>query len=148
MYSRNHLLLSVAVGAGAAWLLDLPVPWWAAVAIAAVVGVGIDVDHFLVARLTTGEWAAVRRALANPRAVFVDQGALFEPGEIWPIQRLCSHVALAGPLVGGAWLVDAGLGLLLAAVLYAHLLSDLLWDVARLDVYRERHAAYAGEGRD
>lgn len=96
---------------------------------AAVVGVGIDFDHFLVARLNTGEWTAVRRCLRDPRIVFTDQNAIFEEGDVGTLRRLLSHVVLAGLAVVGLLAVDVFLAVFTAVVLYAHLLSDLVWDV-------------------
>lgn len=128
MYSREHAIASLAVGVAGAVALSLPVPAWAAVAWAVVVGVGIDFDHFLVARATTGDWRAARRCLADPTLIVRDQGAIFDPSEITPIQRLLSHVVIAGALVGGLALVDVALAAFTALVLYVHLLADLVWD--------------------
>jgi hypothetical protein len=95
---------------------------------AAVVGVGIDFDHFLVARLNAGDWAALRRCLRRPRIVLVDQEAIFEPLEVNPVERLLSHVVIAGALVGGLWPVSPYVAWLTGVVLYAHLLGDLVAD--------------------
>lgn len=153
MYSRDHAIFSLAVGALAVLTLDLPVGWPVALAIALIVGVGIDVDHFLIARLTTGEWRALRRCLSNPRLVFVGQDEIFDPASIWPLQRLLSHVLIAGVVVPPIAVVDTGLAILVGAVLYAHLLSDLVWDNYRHDRYRQRviedaRPEHAGDGRD
>lgn len=140
MYSRDHAIVSVVVGTVAATALSLPIPWWAAVGYAVVVGVGIDFDHFLVARVTTGDWAALRRSLRNPRLVFFDQGEIFEPLALWPLQRLLSHHVLGGLAVAALWPVSAPLALFTAIILYAHVISDLLWDNYRLETYHEQHA--------
>lgn len=128
MYSRDHALLSLVVATVGLLTLDLPLGWPVAVALALGLGVGIDVDHFLIARLTTGEWAAVRRCLAEPRLVFLDQGEIFDPAAITERQRLLSHVVVAGVVVPAAALVDSTVGAFVAAVLYVHLLADLVWD--------------------
>jgi (2Fe-2S) ferredoxin len=129
MYSKHHFLISVAVGAAVALLTTSPYPWWVLLAVAAVVGVGVDLDHFLVAALNTGEWRALRRCLRDPTLVVRDQGAIFEAGEVGVIRRLLSHVVLGGALVGLLALRAPFLAAFVALVLYFHLLADLLWDL-------------------
>lgn len=143
MYSRDHAILSLVVGGLAIALVDLPFGWPSALVVAVVAGVGIDLDHFLIARVTTGEWRAVRRCLADPRLVFLDQDEIFQPGAIWPLQRLLSHAVIIALAVPGLWFVDVGLALFLGAVLYTHLLADLVWDNYQHDEYRRRHVEYA-----
>ena len=132
MYSRDHAIISAVVGALAGLVLPLPVPLWAAVGYAVVVGVAIDVDHFLDARLIGGDWAALRRCLRNPRIVFVDQGAIFESGELGPLHRLLSHHVIGGAVVAGLWAVSEPLALFTAVILYAHVLADLVADNRRV----------------
>ncbi|WP_424002415.1 hypothetical protein ACOZ4I_01760 [Haloarcula salina] len=143
MYSRDHAIVSAVVGAGGVVGLSVPVPWWAALGYAVVVGVAIDVDHFLVARLETGDWAALRRCLRNPRLVVSGQDEIFDPFDLWPLQRLLSHHVIGGLAVGGLWLGSEPLALFTALVLYAHVLADLVWDNYRLETYREQHARAA-----
>lgn len=138
MYSRDHAILSLFVAVGGLAVLDLPLSWPGALVVALVAGVGIDLDHFLIARLTTGEWRALRRCLASPRLVFLDQDEIFEPTALWPPQRLLSHVVLAGVAVPALALIDTALAVFVAAVVYVHLLADLLWDVSRQDTYHRR----------
>jgi len=130
IYSRDHLLLSVAVGlvAGLYAGLDLltGLGW---VAFAAVVGVGIDFDHFLVAWYNTGDPRAIRYCLRNPRAVFFDQRSIFQEYELGKLDRLLSHLLVGGPLVAGLWLLDPTLAMLAAATLYVHLVADLVADI-------------------
>lgn len=102
----------------------------ALVGYAAVVGVGIDLDHFLLARLETGDWAAVRRCLADPWRVVGRQDEIFPAGEVGALQRLLSHVLLAGVAVAALALVDRPLALLTGVVLYLHVLADLYGDNA------------------
>ncbi|MDS0221781.1 hypothetical protein NDI54_10530 [Haloarcula sp. S1AR25-5A] len=143
MYSRDHAIVSVAVGAAGVAGLPLPLPWWAAVGYAVVVGVAIDFDHFVVARLETGDWAALRRCLRNPKIAVLDQDEIFDPQDLWPLQRLLSHHLIGGVVVFGLWLVSAPLALFTALVLYAHVLGDLVWDNYLLETYREQHARAA-----
>jgi hypothetical protein len=146
MYSRDHALVSVVVALLGTVALPLPVTWPVAVAYAVVVGVAIDLDHFVVARLTTGEWTAVRRCLRNPRLVVLAQDDIFDPGDLTPLQRLLSHHVIGGALVGGLWVVSEPLAVFTAVVLYAHVLADLVWD-NRLLGLAPPEAADAG-GRD
>lgn len=143
MYSRDHAIISLVVGLLGVWTLSLPeaIPWWAAVCWAVALGVGIDFDHFVVARLVGGDWAGLGRVLRNPLLPLTDPGAIFADDDLWAIQRLLSHVVIAGVLVLALWQWDRPFALFSAAVLYAHLLSDLVWDNYRLEEYQRRHAA-------
>ncbi|MFC4357780.1 hypothetical protein ACFO0N_07445 [Halobium salinum] len=129
MYSKHHFLISVAVAAAVAGLTTTPYPWWLLLVVAAVVGVGIDFDHFLVAGINTGDWEAIRRCVRDPRIVFLDQGEIFEEGEVGVVRRLLSHVVIGGLLVGALAAVAPFLAAFVALVLYFHLLADLVWDV-------------------
>lgn len=140
MYSRDHAIVSAVVGAGGVVAFSLPIPWWAAVGYAVIVGVAIDFDHFVVARLESGEWTALRRCLRNPRLVFVGQDEIFDPMDLWALQRLLSHHLIGGVAVAGLWLVSEPLALFTALVLYAHVLCDLVWDNYQLETYRDQHA--------
>ena len=128
---------------GEHFLLSLPVVGWVLAAIgdrfsprqrAALAGYGvglgvlIDLDHFVLARLRVGDWRHVRNCLRDPKRVFFDQDNLFEgPGEMANL-RLLSHVFIAGPLTVLTGLLDRRLGILTGAVLYVHVLADLLRD--------------------
>lgn len=114
------------------------VPTWAVLAYAAAIGVGVDLDHFLIAWLNTGEPRALRYGLRNPRALLVDQAELFADDEITSHERLLSHAVVIGVAVPAAWAVDGFLGLVTAVVLYGHVFTDLVWEV-----YRERTGATA-----
>lgn len=98
------------------------------VAYAAVVGVGIDLDHFLLARLNDGDWRAARRCLADPRIVFLEQDRIFRTDEVGTLPRLLSHVVITGLLVGLLALLAPGLAVFTAVVLYLHVLADLYAD--------------------
>jgi len=54
----------------------------------------IDLDHFLIARLKTGNWDAVRFCLTDPGAAVTDQSEIFDPGDVGVLSRLLSHVVL------------------------------------------------------
>lgn len=121
------------MGAGIALATAGPPGDVVVVAFAAVVGVGIDVDHLLVARYNTGDWRTLRRCLRSPRLVLIDQSDLFEPGEVSPLQRLLSHVVVGGVLVGGLVPFSPSLALVAAVVVYVHVLMDLAWENYRQD---------------
>ncbi|MFC7097584.1 hypothetical protein [Halobaculum marinum] len=157
MYSRHHAAFSAVVAAGLVATLPLgdtlPVAagWWAALTAA---GVLIDLDHFVMARLVRGDWANARRALANPRAAVLDQSALFDPGDLWPLQRLLSHAVIVPVAVLAAWwaggvsgpgVTPAAAALAMAVVLYVHVLTDLIWDVWRQEGYHENVRRVARE---
>ena len=131
MYSKAHFLVSVAVGAAAAIATGQPpVPAAVTVGYAAVLGVGIDVDHFVVARLNTGNWDALLGVVRNPRRAFFDQERIFEGGEdVTKLQRLLSHAVIGGLLVAVLYPLAPYWAVLSAVVLYAHVLSDLVQDV-------------------
>jgi hypothetical protein len=150
MHSREHALVSLAVGLAGVWTLSLPevVPWWAAVGWAVGIGVGIDFDHFLLARLVSGDWTALRRVLRDPLLPFTAPAEIFESDDLWAIQRLFSHVLLGGLLTGALWFWNEPVAVFTALVLYAHLLSDLAWDNYRLEEYQRRHAEYVRRKRD
>jgi len=144
MRSTHHFVLSVLAGAGAVPFVDAPVRSVAVVAYAAVLGVGVDLDHFALAWYNTGSLRALRGCLADPRRVLVAQDEIFEPGEVWPLQRLLSHAVLAGTLVLAALAAGAvWLAVVSAVVLYVHVLADLAWDVLHQERYFEQVRATA-----
>jgi hypothetical protein len=134
IYSKHHFLLSVAVGLAAGLYAGLDLlaglGW---VAIAVVVGVGIDFDHFLVAWYNTGTPRAIRYCLHNPRAVLFDQESIFQHYEISKLDRLLSHVLIGGPLVAVLWVVATDIALLTAASLYVHVVADLVADIREVE---------------
>ena len=122
MYSRAHGVISLALGVGLVatgveWLHPLVV-----VGYAVAIGVGIDADHFLIARYNTGSWRALRYVFSNPRRALADQSTIFREDDLGPFERLLSHVAIVGIAVPGTWLVDSSLGLITAVTLYGNVL--------------------------
>ncbi|PCR90550.1 hypothetical protein CP557_08510 [Natrinema ejinorense] len=109
------------------------VPAGIVVAYGTAIGVFIDLDHFLIARFKTGNWSAVRFCLSNPRTAVADQSEIFDPGDVGVLSRLLSHVVVGGLVVAALALVSAPLAIVTGAVLYAHLLADLIWDIALLE---------------
>nr|WP_255682011.1 hypothetical protein [Natrinema sp. SYSU A 869] len=115
------------------------IPAAVVIAYGTAVGVFIDLDHFLIARFKTGRWDAVRFCLSNPRAAVADQSEIFEPGDVGVLSRLLSHVVIGGIVVPVIAAVSVPLAIVTGAVLYAHLLADLVWDIYLL----EQHADVA-----
>jgi len=135
MYSRAHGAISLMIGvglvvAGVEWTHPLVV-----VGYATAVGVGIDFDHFVIARYNTGEWRALRYVLSNPRRALGDQSTIFETDDLGPFERLLSHTVIAGVAVPVTWLFDPALGLITAVTLYGHILADLVADVRTFDAH-------------
>jgi len=133
MYSTGHAVVSLAVGLAAAVVAPptvLGLPAALLVPYAAVVGVGIDLDHFAIAWYNAGEPRAIRAVLANPR-LLVHQVGIFRDGEVTSHERLLTHAVIAGLVTPAAWLLAPTLGLVTGLTLYAHVLTDLGWRVYR-----------------
>lgn len=130
MYSKAHFAISATVGAVVVIAVGAtPSRAVLLVGYAAILGTAIDLDHFLIARLRTGDWRHTRFAGTHPRAAFLDQDELFEPGIVGERARLLSHVLIAGGVTGGAFLVDPLLALVSGVVLYAHVVCDIVHDI-------------------
>lgn len=113
-------------------------------------GVGIDFDHFIIARINTGSWKNLGRVVRDPRLVFFDQSAIFDRLDVWGQDRLFSHMLLTGLGVGLFWLVGlpywSGVT---AATLYTHIVADLYDDVrSRERTTLERARALEAERAD
>ncbi|MFC5278961.1 hypothetical protein ACFPM1_09365 [Halorubrum rubrum] len=135
MYSRNHALVSAAVGIPLAFVAPDPFHPLLVWSYVVVLGVAIDIDHFLIARLNLGDWRNVRRCLRRPARMLVDQKAIFAPGDLWRDQRLFSHMLLFATLTVLVWSVDAYLAFVTAASGYVHVVSDLYADMRTREEY-------------
>lgn len=130
MYSKGHLVVSVALGAViAAWVGATPTRAGFLVGYAALLGTAIDLDHFVVARLRAGDWRHLRFAIGNPRAAFLDQDRLFDDGDVGALTRLLSHALVGGLVVVVLVPVNPFLALVSAVVVYVHVLADLVVEV-------------------
>ncbi|WP_049898423.1 hypothetical protein [Halococcus agarilyticus] len=131
MNSGEHFLLSVpVVGRVLAAIGDRYSPRQRAALAGYGLGLGvlIDLDHFVLARLRVGDWRHVRNCLRDPKRVFFEQDSMFAgTGEMAKL-RLLSHVVIAGPLTVLTGRIDRRLGVLTGAILYVHVLADLLRD--------------------
>ncbi|MFC4543674.1 hypothetical protein ACFO5R_17240 [Halosolutus amylolyticus] len=143
MYSKHHAAVSFVVALLVAYALPpvsiagVSLPIALVVAYGTAVGVLVDLDHFLIARLKTGTWDAVRFCCSNPAAAVADQRRIFDRGDVGVLSRLLSHLVIAGVFVPLLSVVSVPLAVLTAAVLYVHFVSDLAWDIWRLDRYAD-----------
>ncbi|MCU4740116.1 hypothetical protein OB955_03245 [Halobacteria archaeon AArc-m2/3/4] len=147
MYSKHHAVISLAVGAAAVYALPavtvfgVDVPPVALVAYATAIGVFVDLDHFLIARIKTGTWEAIGFCLRNPTVAFADQGRIFSAGDVGVLPRLLSHQLIVGAAVALFALESLPLAVLTAVVLYIHIVCDLCWDIWQLGHGREDQTA-------
>lgn len=135
MYSREHAVLSALVGAPiAAGFSDIQqsIFFWA---FFVAIGVGIDFDHFVIARLNRGDWTNLRRCVRDPARVFVDQGSIFDDGDVWRDQRLLSHLLVGGTLATLVWPIGRYAAFGVAVAIYTHVLADLYSDIRTRDEY-------------
>lgn len=131
MRSKEHLLVSVPVTGVALAAVRERCSRFGLAALGVygvLLGVFVDLDHFLIARLWTGDWHHLRGSVRNPIGAFVAQEEIFDDVRDMQDERLLSHVLLAGLLVGVTRLLSRPLGFVTGVVLYAHLLCDLLRD--------------------
>lgn len=126
MKSGHHALQSV--GVSIVLLVVTPPSSHPLVLVGVVLGlgVGIDVDHFLIARLRTDSWKNLRRVIERPSIVFLDQESIFDEGEVGPVDRLASHVLIGAVGAGLLWLFGlsywAGV---VVVTLLVHLVADV-----------------------
>jgi hypothetical protein len=100
-----------------------------------VLGVGIDLDHFVIGRINRGDWSNLTRCIRSPSQVFVDQASIFERGDIWRDQRLFSHLLIGGVLIGLVWFISEYLAFVTAVTVYTHVIADLYSDMRTRDAY-------------
>ena len=132
MYSKGHFVGSLLVGLALAALAPPTVLGLSSLALvpyAILLGVGVDLDHFLIAWYNAGEPRAIRAGLSNRRLLVLDQDQLFEDDEVSSQERLLTHALVAGALTPATWLLSPVLGVATAVTLYVHLLSDIGWRV-------------------
>lgn len=131
MYSREHFVL----GAVTAALLAVPLAGSYSLPVLAVLlayGVGlsvfIDLDHFAIARLRTGDWSHLRACLADPKAAFTDQERIFDDLDPLRFERLLSHLLVGGALTVASFALRPSVAVFTAVVVYVHVVADLLRD--------------------
>ena len=133
MKSLEHALVGALVGVAAVGVLFADAPLSTRVGLWAggvFVSVFVDLDHFLIARRMVGDWSNLRRAVTNPRVGLVDQEEVFTGVDEVRLRqyRLLSHLFVGGLLVALLSRVDPRLAVLVAVLLYAHVVADLLRD--------------------
>ncbi|QSG14167.1 hypothetical protein [Halapricum desulfuricans] len=134
MYSKAHGAISFALGVALVAAGVTVVHPAFVVGYATALGVLIDLDHFLWARYNTGDWAALRYVLTNPIAAVTHQDSIFREDDLEHLERLLSHVVIAGVVIPLTWWVEPSLGLVTGLTLYAHVLADLIEDVREIRV--------------
>ncbi|WP_380674928.1 hypothetical protein [Salinigranum sp. GCM10025319] len=133
MKSPEHAAIGAVVG-GVAVAVLFPGASFAAGATLWVAGVVlsvfVDLDHFLIARAMCGDWSNLRRAVSNPRIGLIEQEQVFADVDEPTLRqyRLLSHLLVGGVLVLVGSQVDGRLAVLVALLLYAHVVADLLRD--------------------
>lgn len=140
MYSRDHALVSAVVGLAFVFVVPHTVPTSLLWLYMVVLGVGIDLDHFAIARANRGDWANLRRCIAHPSRAVLDQQSIFEGADVWRDQRLLSHALVGGGLVAATWPLGEVWALATAVTLYAHVVADLYSDVRTRSEYLRRAA--------
>jgi len=134
MYSRAHAAISLLVAAVVVLVGEPTVHPPLAVAYGVALGVLIDLDHFALAWALAGSLDPLVRVVRAPWIVVTDPRSIFETDDLGPYHRLISHVVIAGVLVPSVWvLFDSFVGTLSAAVLYTHLLADLIADLRQYE---------------
>ncbi|PSQ29321.1 hypothetical protein BRD03_00910 [Halobacteriales archaeon QS_9_68_17] len=133
MYSREHVAIGAVVsGLGVAALrAALPSPALAALfAYVLLLSVFIDLDHFLVARRHAGDWSHLRACVSDPVFAFTEQDEVFAgvPERRIRTERLLSHALVGGALTAALAAVSVPVALFTAAVVYVHVVADLLRD--------------------
>jgi hypothetical protein len=133
MKSPEHAAVGAVVGVAAVGVLfvDASLGMKAALWVGGVFfSVFVDLDHFLIARRMAGDWSNLRRAVTNPRVGLVDQEQVFaDVDEVRLRQyRLLSHLLVGGLLIALCSQVEGRLAVLVAVLLYAHVVADLLRD--------------------
>ena len=116
-------------------------PTAAVVAYGTALGVFVDLDHFLIARLKTGSWDPLRFCLQNPIAAVAEQDRIFGSGDVGVLSRLLSHHLIGGVLVVATASLSVPLAIVTGVVLYVHVLCDLAWDSWRLEHHVETSAS-------
>lgn len=133
MKSAEHAVVGGVVGAAAVAVLFPAAPltttgplWVGGILLSVIV----DLDHFLIARAMQGDWSNLRRAVSNPRVGLIEQERVFADTDEVALRqyRLLSHLLVGGALVAVCTRVDDGLAVLVAVLLYAHVVADVVRD--------------------
>lgn len=130
MRSSEHAVIGAVAGAAAIPALargrSLPAKlalWTYGLALS----VFIDLDHFAIAWLKTGDWSYLRRAVADPIWAFTHQEEVFPDVEM-TLERLASHVVIGGALAALLGPVDRALAAFSTGIVCVHVLADVVYE--------------------
>lgn len=135
MYTRNHAFLSLLVGIPVASGADEIQSQVLVLGYIILMGTMIDLDHFLIARLNSGNWGHIVQSIRNPYQLFFNQAAIFDTGDLFRDQRLFSHHLIFGIATTISWFVSPFLAFATAVAIYMHILADLYSDMQSRDKY-------------
>jgi hypothetical protein len=131
IYSKHHFLISVFVGLLLGILVTNSVPLILFTALyAGLIGVIIDIDHFVISRLHSGDWSAAKNCLRSPLQSLIDQEDIFGEKEVGPAERVLSHLLISGILVSVIWIVTPRWSFVTGVILYVHILTDSYADAS------------------
>lgn len=134
MYSRHHFVISVTVGVILGFSLASSLQLAVAMSLyAGVLGVAIDLDHFVIARLHTGSWRTALSVIESPFSALTDQEEIFEDEEVLREDRILSHLLISPVLVLAVSVFDPTWAWVTGVVLYLHILTDATADT--FDLY-------------
>ena len=139
MYSRDHAVISGLVGLPIVGIAPSTEPLILLWAYVVLLGVGIDLDHFVIARINHRDWRNLMRCLRQPSRAFVGQTTIFDSGDIWRDQRLLSHLVIGGGLATLIWPINTYWAFATAVTVYTHLLADLYSDIRTREEYLQRN---------
>lgn len=129
MYSQGHAILSAILAIGLIPIVSPPIDPFLLFAYVLMLGVGIDIDHFPIARINVGNWSRLGKVVENPNLMF-NQSAIFEPDDVTSKQRLYSHTVITVLVVGIFVILDlktwAGVS---ASTLILHIVTDMISDI-------------------
>lgn len=134
MHSSDHARIGAVVSALALGLLARGRSFPGKLALWAygvLFSVFVDLDHFAIARLKTGDWKHLRRAVTHPIWAFTSQEEVF-PDVGMTLERLASHVVVGAVLALALRPFSRLLSTLTAITLCAHLLADLIHESRKL----------------
>lgn len=134
IYSKHHLLISVLVGGTiGVFTTNSAIEIVIVVLYSGFVGVFIDLDHFLISRVKTGNWTALLNCIQTPIQSLFYQKGIFREGEVEPSERIVSHLVIIGGGVSILWFISKYWAFVSLVVLYMHLLTDSIADT--FDLY-------------
>lgn len=96
---------------------------------AILIGVFIDLDHFVLARGGAGDWLELKKAVSSPFSAFTDAEQIFERNVFPSEARFLSHIALLYLLTGLSFIVSGKLAFFTASIISLHITTDVYADI-------------------